>query len=691
MKKTYKIKDIDCASCALKIEHSLNQHANIMKARVDFAKSKIYIESENDLDANDLDKIAKSVDADVTVYEGNDEINHKLNKTYFSILLGILLALMAEVLIDTDMIYMLMMLTSYMLISYKIVFRAFKNIIKGHMFDEHVLMTIATIGALLLGEYIEALAVMVFYQIGEYFQNLAVNKSRKNIESLLDLKPKVAHVIVKGSVIDKHPDELMIDDLLLIKPGEQLPTDAMLIKGESTFDFSSMTGESLPVESYIGQMLSAGIINLSHAITVKVTHAFKDSSLQKMIDFVESESMKKAKAEKFMTRFAKYYTPIVVVAALILAFVMPFIIYLVDDVTYMSAFNIYAQRALIFLVISCPCALVLSIPLSFYAGIGLSSKHGLLVKSGSDLEMIKQIDHFVFDKTGTLTKGSFEIEQIYQYQNDIDVLYIAALLESQSTHPIAKSIVSAYDKPIDSSVLKDVKEHVGKGISAVYHEDKIVVGHAKLMKEKNIKLYDNPSVGLEVYIAMNQQHVATIVLKDEIKDKSIETIAYLKKHHKNVSMVTGDQEKVALDVAHTLGIDAVFAEVTPSDKANIVCEISEKEKVAFIGDGVNDAMVLISADLGFSMGTLGSDIAIEASDVVIVNDQPSKIIDAIKISNATDQNVKQNIILALGIKLLVLALGALGYANMWMAIFADVGVSLIAVLNAMRLLYVNKS
>jgi len=687
MKKTYNVKDIDCASCALKIEEALNKSEGIDRARVDFAKSKIFLNSDEDIKLDEINKIAKKIHSDAIVYELNDEIEETFKIHHILGFIGVLLVVLTYVATFNLITTQILLILSYILVSYKIIFKALKQITHKNVFDEHVLMMIATIGALLLSEYVEAIAVMVFYQVGEYFQSVAVIKSRKNIESLLDLKPKIAHLLVGDTLLDCHPEEVNVGDLLRVKPGEQMPTDAILVEGKTTFDYQSITGESMPIESKINQDIPAGVMNLTAAITIKVKTKFLDSSLQKMIDFVESESSKKAKAEQFMTRFAKYYTPIVVLLAFLLAFVVPIVTQYFNDGSYLNEFSIYSKRALIFLVISCPCALVLSIPLSFYAGIGLSSKKGFLVKSGSDLEMIKQIDHFVFDKTGTLTKGNFSIIDIKHLDETENILHLAALLESQSNHPIAQSIVSAYKKRLDTSVLKDVKEHLAKGMTATINNEAIAVGNYKLLQALNISSDKFQTQGLVIYVAKNKKVIGYIVLSDTLKENSYHLIQYLKHIGKHVTMVTGDQESVAKSVASALEIDDVYAEQTPSDKAQIINKLCEHEKVAFVGDGINDAMVLISADIGISMGRLGSDIAIEASDVVIVNDDPYLVKEAIKTSKYTHINVMQNISLALGIKAIVLILGALGYAQMWMAIFADVGVSLIAVLNAMRLLY----
>lgn len=694
MKKIYDIKDIDCAHCALKIENELNDDKKIKLAQVNFMTQKVVIESDESIEASYLDKIAKSIEKEVTIttiQENNhEEESNKISIKHVLLLFGIALMVLTYYLNQTKVIelniYTLLMVFSYVLIAYDIILRAIKNLWQGQMFDENVLMVIATVGALFLAEYIEAAAVMVFYQIGEYFQDMAVNRSRKSIQSLLDLKPKIVHLFIDNDIKDIHPDDIDIKNILFIKPGEMIPTDAVLIEGETSFDFSAITGESMPVESQLNLELPAGVINLDKPIKIEVTAKFKDSSLQKMIDFVESNSMKKAKAEKFITKFAKYYTPIVVGIAFMLAFFVPLILAWLTSDAYTSLVTTYIERSLIFLVISCPCALVLSIPLSFYAGIGLSSKNGILVKSGSDLEVLKDIEHFVFDKTGTLTKGQFSVVETINYQQE-DTLFYAALLESISTHPIAQSIVKSYKGNISSYQLENAVEHFSKGVSAIYDHSEITVGNKSFFDELHIELKEIDSQSLIIYVAKDRKIIGHIKLEDELKPQSEKLITDLKKMNKKVSLVTGDHPKIAQYIGNKLGISDIYAGVKPTEKAEIVTKIKETEKVAFVGDGVNDAMVLISANLGISMGSLGSDVAIEASDIVIVNDDPYLIKKAIHVSKQTYINVIQNITLALGIKVIVLALGAFGLANMWMAIFADVGVSLLAVLNAMRLLY----
>ncbi len=692
MKNSYDIYDIDCASCALKIEKNLKATKGVKNASVDFAKSKVIIESDEALDLGYINELAKKIEPDVYIKYPDDYNHlehHVFDYKFIFWIVGIFILIVNVILDHTlDMnqnIYLLLMIVSYLFISYRILFRALKNVIKGQVFDEHILMTIATLGALMLGEYIEGIAVMVFYQIGEYFQDVAVNRSRKNIKALLELKPSVAHKMIDGKSLDINPDMLSVDDIIMIKAGEIVPVDAILVSGDSTFDYSLMTGESLPVDGKIDMNLPAGVMNLSKPVYARVSKIFKNSSLQKMMDFVESNSMKKAKAEKFMSKFSRYYTPIVVGAALLLAFIVPFFYQMIEEISYMNALNIFVERALIFLVISCPCALVLSIPLSFYAGIGLSSKKGILVKSGSDLEMIEQIEHFVFDKTGTLTKGSFSVTDI-KGDDPKKVLKIAALLEAHSTHPIGKSILEAYDQDINNDDLDDVEEIFGQGLTGIYQGCSVAVGNQKLIDKLGLIHVFDPVDALQVFVVYKDEVIGYIRLEDQIKPDVLPFIKKLKEMGKDISLVTGDKESVAHKISKQLGIEHVYAEVSPEDKVVIVQNLKTYEKVAFLGDGVNDAMVLMTADLGISMGSLGSDAAIEASDAVIMNDDPKLLLDAIKVSKYTKRNVIQNIWMALGIKGIVLILGALGLANMWLAVFADVGVSLIAVLNAMRLL-----
>lgn len=693
MKKTFEIRDIDCANCALKIENEIKKIDGLKDVRIDFAKQKIYIDGDTKtIDAAYLEKIARKVESSVSVYDKDQviETNSTLTINHMSVILGIII--LATYLIIHNFIYSFssnvsfaFYLVSYVFIGGKVIYKALRNICRGQVFDENFLMMIATIGAFFISEYIEGIAVMLFYQIGEYFQDLAVKKSRHNIQSLMDLKPVIAHIYRDDIVYEVKPEELLTNDIILVKPGEKIPVDGMILSGQTYLDESSLTGESKPVYKEQNDDVLSGSLNINGAVTILVKKTYKDSSVYKIIEFVEQNVSKKAKTEQFITKFAKYYTPIVVAIAILLAFVVPAIAMNVNLTSYEHELSIYLERALIFLVISCPCALVLSIPLSFYAGIGKASKSGILVKSGSDLESFAQIEHFVFDKTGTLTKGEFVVTKVHADDQD-EILKLASHAESKSNHPIALSMMRAYNKPIIEKDLTDFEEVFGQGIKINYQDKLCLVGNEKLLNSHNIK-FDIPNISHTViHVAYDYTYIGYIVLEDELKISAKETITKLKRLNKHISMVTGDHEYIANDIAFKLGIDNVYFKQLPNDKKDIIEKLKLKEKTAFIGDGINDAPVLMSADLGISMGSLGSDLAVEASDAVIMNDEPIKLIDAITISKLTKRVVIQNIILAAGTKFIVLILGALGYANMWLAIFADVGISLIAVIHAMSIL-----
>ncbi len=693
MKKTFEIRDIDCANCALKIENEFKKIEGLSDAKIDFAKQKIYIDGDiKDIDANFLEKIAKKIESSVTVYEKDQVIDNKRKFTlnHLSVIIGFLI-LIAYLLIHT-FVYafaietsFIFYLVSYLFIGGKVIYKALRNISRGQIFDENFLMMVATIGAFFIAEYIEGIAVMLFYQIGEYFQDLAVNKSRNNIQALMDLKPNIAHLYQEDKIQDVKPEDLSIDQVIIVKAGEKIPVDGIILSGQTHLDESSLTGESKPIYKEVDDKVLSGSLNINGSITVLVSKTYKDSSVYKIIDFVEKNVSKKAKTEQFITKFAKYYTPIVVGIAAILAFLVPVIAFNLNQTSYQIEFPIYLKRALIFLVISCPCALVLSVPLSFYAGIGKASRAGILVKSGSDLESFSQIDHFVFDKTGTLTKGEFVVSKVYA-ENEEEILKLASHAESKSNHPIALSVMRAYKKPIIEKDIDAFEEIFGYGIKILYQNKLCLVGNEKLLNKYNIT-FDIPDIKHTViHVAYDQKYIGYIVMEDEMKITSKETINHLKKLNKNISMVTGDHKFIALDIAKKLGIDQVYYEQLPNDKKDIIEKLKRNEKIAFIGDGINDAPVLISADLGISMGSLGSDLAVEASDAVIMNDEPARLIDAIYISRLTKRVVIQNILLAAGTKFIVLILGALGLANMWLAIFADVGISLIAVIHAMSIL-----
>lgn len=573
-------------------------------------------------------------------------------------------------------------LICYAVAGWDIVWKAVTNILHGQVFDENFLMTIATVGALILGEHSEGVAVMLFYQVGEWFQSYAVSKSRKSITSLMDIRPDYANVERDGKLVQVDPDEVKIGDTIIVKPGERVPLDGKIIKGVSALDTSALTGESMPREVEPGMDVISGCINQTGILTIETTKEFGESTVAKILDLVENASDKKGRTENFISRFARYYTPIVVFAALALAILPPIFL--------QQSFSIWIYRALTFLVISCPCALVISIPLSFFGGIGGSSKIGVLVKGSNYLESLAHAEMVVFDKTGTLTKGSFAVSEIHAVDvKDSQLLEMAAYAEDYSNHPISLSIKAAYGKKIDNSRITDVQEIAGHGVQAVIDGKKILAGNAKLMEKEHIQYAPSSSVGTVVYLACDGTYAGCIVIEDEIKADAAVAIKNLKSSGiRRTVMLTGDADAVGKKVAGRLGLDQAYTELLPADKVDrvedLLKEKSEKGKLVFVGDGINDAPVLARADVGIAMGGLGSDAAIEAADVVLMTDEPSKIAAVMKIARKTIRIANQNIVFALGVKFLVLILGALGKANMWAAVFADVGVSIIAILNAIR-------
>ena len=575
-------------------------------------------------------------------------------------------------------------LVPYLLIGWDVLWKAVRNIAHGQVFDENFLMAIATVGAFATGEYAEAVFVMLFYQVGELFQSYAVGKSRQSIASLMDIRPDYANVEQDGELVQVDPDEVEVGDTIVIKAGERVPLDGVILEGRSTLDTAALTGESLPREVEAGDDVISGCVNLSGLLKVRVTKAFEESTVAKILDLVENATSKKAKAENFITKFARYYTPSVVVAAVLLAVLPP----LLGGGDWGKWFH----QALVFLVISCPCALVISVPLSFFGGIGGASRAGILVKGGNYLEGLADTQIVVFDKTGTLTKGVFNVTAIHPDQCDEDrLLEVAALAESYSDHPISRSLKEAYGKDIDNSRVTDVEEIAGHGVRAKVDGVEVCVGNDKLMESIGVAWHPCHRVGTTVHVESQGIYLGHIVISDEVKEDAAQAIADLKAIGvRKTVMLTGDAQAVGEDVAQRLGLDEVHAQLLPADKVDrveaLLQEKTGKGKLAFVGDGINDAPVLSRADLGIAMGGLGSDAAIEAADVVLMDDKPSKIAMAIRVARKTLRIVRQNIVFALGVKLLVLALGAVGLANMWEAVFADVGVSVIAILNAMRAL-----
>ena len=626
-------------------------------------------------------------------------MNKKQKKMLVRIIIAAALMIILHFVPVKGVIRFLLYLIPYFVIGYDILRKAIKGIMNHQVFDENFLMAVATVGAIIValsenGDYTEAIAVMLFYQIGELFQSYAVGKSRRNISELMDIRPDYANVEVDGKLEQADPDEVEIGSVIVVKPGEKVPIDGIIIDGSSTLNTSALTGESVPRDAKCGDEIISGCINLSGVLKIRTTKEFGESTVSKILDLVENSSSKKSKSENFISKFAKYYTPAVCYSALALAILPP-----VVRMLFMSASPEWATwiyRALTFLVISCPCALVISIPLSFFAGIGGASREGVLVKGSNYLETLSQTKYVVFDKTGTMTEGVFEVTDVYKNTMDKEkVLEYAALAESFSSHPISKSLKKAYGREIDQTRVSDVEEISGHGIIAKVDGIDVAAGNYKLMKKLRLSYADSDKAGTIVHVAVNGKYEGYILISDRIKATAKEAIHALKKAGiERTIMLTGDSKTVADSVAKELGIDEVYSELLPSDKVAKVEELlakkSRKSKLAFVGDGINDAPVLSRADIGIAMGAMGSDAAIEAADIVLMDDDPVKISKAIKISRKCLRIVYENTYFAIGIKLICLLLGAVGIANMWLAIFADVGVMVIAVLNAIRALFVHK-
>ena len=611
-----------------------------------------------------------------------------MTKRLWRIIIGAALLATAVLLnLNNEWLQIALFIISYIIVGGDVVKRAVKNIFKGQVFDENFLMSIATIGAFFIGEYPEGVAVMLFYQVGELFQSYAVGKSRKSIASLMDIRPDYANVKKGDELVKVDPDEVQIGDIIVIKAGEKIPLDGKVIEGSSMIDTSALTGESVPREVEVGSDILSGCININGVITAEVTKEFGESTVSKILDLVENASSKKSNSEQFITKFARYYTPVVVIIAVFLAIIPPLVI---DGAT----FSDWIYRALAFLVVSCPCALVISIPLSFFGGIGGASKKGILVKGSNYLEALAETEIVVFDKTGTLTKGVFNVQEIHpEGVSKEELLELTAYVESYSNHPISLSLKRAYGKEIDNGRISDVEEISGHGVIATVDGKKVMAGNIKLMKMMDIPYFKGELIGTAVHVAVNNKYIGYIVIADEVKPDSAQAIKELKAANiKQTVMLTGDNKSVGSKVAKELGLDKVYAELLPADKVEKLEELfsqkSKKGKLAFVGDGINDAPVLARADIGIAMGGLGSDAAIEAADIVIMTDEPSKIATAMKISKKTLKIAHQNIVFAIGIKIIVLILSAFGITTMWAAIFADVGVTIIAVLNAFRALNV---
>lgn len=677
----FNIVGLDCANCASKVEAEIKKQSYIEDAVVNFSTQKLMVKVKNDDSLMEkLQAVVDSVEEGVVLSKEDNQKKYSKPKLFdlkenMELVEGVIIFIGAHFFAGGFATFLY--LFAYLLIGYKVILKAIKNIGRKDFLDENFLMCLATFGAIALGDYSEAIAVMLFYAVGEIFQGYAVNKTRSSISSLMDIKSEYATIVKDDQMIQVTPEEVQVGDTIVVKVGEKVPLDGKVIKGNSMLDTASLTGESVPRSVEVGDEVLSGVVNLNDVIYIEVTKPYADSTVSRIIDLVENSASKKAKIEKFITRFAKVYTPTVVGLAVLLL-IVPMIILPNQN------FYDWLYRACTFLVVSCPCALVISVPLGLYAGIGKASALGVLVKGGNYLELLKDIDTVVFDKTGTLTKGEFEVVEI----SDDHLLEIGAYGEYMSNHPIARSIVKAYNKEIDSTRIEDFKEIAGKGLSVVIDQKQYELGNEKYFHELGIEVSQPQSVGTIVHIACQKQYLGHIVVADVIKESTMPGIQDLKKAHVlNTVMLTGDHATVAHDIASKIGIDQVYSDLLPQNKVTQLEKLMGNDHVvAFVGDGINDAPVLSRADVGIAMGSMGSDAAIEAADVVLMDDDPRKIADIVRISRKTMGIVMQNIVFALGVKFVVLAMGAFGVANMWEAVFADVGVSVIAILNAMRAL-----
>ena len=699
VKQEYMLNGLDCGNCAQKIEHEIAGMKGIEACSVNFATSTLTVKVDQNSGEDISSKIKKKVTeiephVNVKLKEGTkqapSEGDGRFKKTIARLAAGTVLGAAGFLLPGGTAAEWILFFLAYLIIGGDVVLRAVKNIFRGRVFDEHFLMTIATLGAFIIQQYPEGVAVMLFYQIGELFQGAAVSRSRKSISDLMDIRPDYANLQTEGGTVKVSPDEVKAGDIIIVKPGEKVPLDGKVRAGKSLVDTSALTGESVPREAAPGEEVLSGFVNKNGVLEVKVDKEYSESTVSKILDLVQNASSRKAKTENFITKFAKYYTPFVVIVALLLAFVPPLII-------SGAALSDWVYRALVFLVISCPCALVVSIPLGFFGGIGAASKAGILVKGGNYLEALNDVKYAVFDKTGTLTKGEFAVVKLSPAGRvkEEELLEYAALAEHFSGHPIAESIREAYGKVGQADRIKDYSETAGFGVRAVVDGAVILAGNAKLMKKFGIQYQEESEIGTVVYVAAGDTFIGSIVIADEIKEDAKRAISALKKAGiKKTVMLTGDAKETGEAVGAELSIDEVHAELLPQHKVDRIEAFDKqklpKEKLLFAGDGINDTPVLARADIGVAMGGLGSDAAVEAADIVIMTDQPSKIAEAISIAKRTRAIVWQNIIFALGVKSVFLILGAFGIATMWEAVFSDVGVTLLAVLNAMRVLKVKE-
>jgi Cd2+/Zn2+-exporting ATPase len=700
-KKELLLEGLTCANCAAKIECEVNELRGV-HASMNFLNKTLTIETESEAEIQSSITQAIAIihkhEPDISVKEKNNkhakqEEENGDNRKIQVLKLAIGGALFAIGLSFDfqNWLELAIFLTSYLIVGGDVVLRAVKGMVKGQVFSEHFLMSVATIGAFFIGEYAEGVAVMLFYLVGEMCQDMAVDHSRKSISALMDIRPDYANLKVGNKITKVPPEAVQIGDLIVIKPGEKIPLDGTVIDGISLADTSALTGESMPRELEPGKEALSGFMNRNGVLTVEVTKRFSDSTVSRILDLVENASSRKAPTEQFITKFARFYTPVVVVGAAALAMIPPLVI-------PGALFSEWIYRALIFLVVSCPCALVISIPLGFFGGIGSASKQGILIKGSNYLEALNSVDTIVFDKTGTLTKGAFIVTQVNPEEtySKERLLEYAAYAESYSNHPIARSIISAYHQKIDESRIRNYQETAGNGIHVTIDDNEVIVGNKRLMNNEGICFKDNvDTTGTVVHLAVNHQYAGHLVISDEVKDDSIQAIKAIKALGiRRTVMLTGDSKTAGEKIGSQLGLDEVYTELLPDDKVEkfewLQSKKSPNEKMMFVGDGINDAPVLARADIGVAMGGLGSDAAIEAADVVIMTDEPSKIATAIRIAKKTRVIVLENIVFALGVKSIFLALGALGLASMWEAVFADVGVALIAIFNALRVLKTKK-
>ena len=684
------LEGLNCANCARKIEEKVGKMEGVKESNLNFTTTTLNVKLERKVKEehaiNEIKKIVEALEPHVKVEKkvsGKTNVQRAKFEVKPTLIIGTILYLIAVIGDFKGALALILFVASYLLIGGKVVLTAIKNIARGQLFDENFLMTVATIGAFSISEYPEAVAVMLFYEIGETIQGYAVNKSRSSISSLMDIRADYANLIINGKEKKVSPETVKVEDVILVKPGEKIPLDGIVVEGESFVDTSALTGESVPRKIAVNDEILSGGINTNGVLKVKVTKKFGESTVSRILEMVENAANKKANTEKFITKFAKVYTPIVVALAILIA-VVPSIF--IKD----ALFSTWLYRALVFLVVSCPCALVVSVPLGFFAGIGGASKKGVLVKGSNYLELLKDLETVVFDKTGTLTEGVFTVTEINT--NNIQkekLIEVAAMAESFSNHPIAISIIKEYGKEIDKEVIEEYEEIAGHGIKAVINNEEILIGNAKLMNQFNISYNEVDSIGTVVYCAINGEFKGSIVISDKIKENAAEALINLKAAGvKKTVMLTGDNKKTAEKVGEKVNIDEVHSELLPLGKVKEVEKLlkasNKNGRLAFVGDGVNDAPVLARADIGIAMGGIGSDAAIEAADVVLMKDDINALVDAINVSKKTNKILWQNIIFALGVKVIVMVLGTFGIANMWTAVFADVGVTIIAIINSTR-------